>query len=109
MLPGCLPTKRLAWVCPESDDISDSIENEIEIREGTELPMRRVWAQYEELQAKLIVKQTRKSPNGILEGVFCRAEKGKWKGVGMPGPATRTYWFKRRLREGGERRKKCGT
>ena len=89
----------------DSDDVGDSLDDESDAQESTNQPEREVWAQYEKLQAALVVQQSRASLKGIIDGVFCRAERGKWKGVGIPGPATRTYWFKRRLQEDGERRK----
>mmetsp|Transcript_7542 Transcript_7542/g.23722 ORF Transcript_7542/g.23722 Transcript_7542/m.23722 type:complete len:2081 (-) Transcript_7542:3199-9441(-) len=66
---------------------------------------RQSWTLYEEVQASLITQQPRNWPaEGILEGTFCLAE-GKWKGVGIPGKETSSYWFKRRLKEDGEHRK----
>ena len=89
----------------DSDDVGDSLDDQSDAQESTSQREREVWAQYEKLQATLVVQQSRASLKGIIDGVFCRAERGKWKGVGIPGPATRTYWFKRRLQEDGERRK----
>ena len=66
---------------------------------------RQIWAQYQQLQAKLIMPQARSPVKALLNGLFCRADWGKWKGVGMMGQATRTYWMRRRLSEDNERRK----
>ena len=66
---------------------------------------RQIWAQYQQLQAKLIMPQARSPVKALLNGLFCRVDWGKWKGVGMMGQATRTYWMRRRLSEDNERRK----
>ncbi|KAJ1451800.1 hypothetical protein M885DRAFT_589383 [Pelagophyceae sp. CCMP2097] len=66
---------------------------------------RRAWAVYEELGATLLVEQPRAPLQGLVESVFCRAESGKWQGVGLPGPATKAYWFRRRMGEDSDRRK----
>mmetsp|Transcript_27650 Transcript_27650/g.85406 ORF Transcript_27650/g.85406 Transcript_27650/m.85406 type:complete len:823 (-) Transcript_27650:4728-7196(-) len=68
-------------------------------------PARCTWASYEEFQAKLLVQQGRDEMNNTLVGAFCLADFGKWRHCGIPGQATRTYWFRRQLQEKGKRRK----
>lgn len=66
---------------------------------------RFVWAVYDDVEAKLLVKQERAALHGVKTSTFCQPESGKWKATGICGAALRSYWFRRRMQEEGKRRK----
>ena len=60
---------------------------------------RSTWAQYNEGQVTLAMRQPRDRLKSIMTGVFCLEEQGKWKVSSLPRTATRKYLLRKQLRE----------
>ena len=62
---------------------------------------------YEEGGASLAIPQSRPKDPTKIDGLFCRRDKGKWKGVGIPGTEMKRFEFAEKLVIEGKRRNRA--
>ena len=69
--------------------------------------MTETLAVYGEVGATLAVPQIRPKDPSAIDGIFCRRDKGKWKGLGTAGAEMRKFEFQAALLAAGKRKQRA--